>query len=455
MISATVTSRAYRHDDADKTLHHEADSAALHLISQVRHNGFLSASPDYQAYSPHWIRDASWVAISLLNYSEFHSEANQKMAVLAHSVARRINTFHSFVIDKYSENMRRAVDLSLEDRDKAAFNSLASHVPARVDESGRLYVAKLRSASGREFTIDDRNHMHIDSNLRQYDTVPLALMALEKEARLCGPDGLSDYEKSFVRNTGPLLAEYMGKIYMTPCANAWEENNHLLHSYDIAAVHSGFRSLRYFIDAGLLDMTHGSLDSISDFYVGKDGRGPIGFLRKHVHDNILYGSREPFTEQSPRSGVNGEDMFIFTRFGIGDMELGDGVVKSTMAKIDSDLFNGNYAPIRYRGDEYFTGGRWLNLLFERSILSSWSGNFIDAVSRINYVARKYKNFLPEQEIVDPANPGSTRGMRDLEENCGEPIQRLAWSYAARIDATVEYLGATGYVHEKRQGLLRN
>ncbi len=422
---------------AEESLSTRTDKDVIHLVSQVRHNGYIAASPDYPAYSPHWIRDASWVAMSLIDYSEFNSRSESKLATLAHDAASRINKFHCLVLDRHLARMERGIDLTLEDKDKQLFNSLQSHVPARVDEFGRFYYGKFRSAAGTQFIIDDKQQLYSDSCLRQYDTVPLVLMALEREVRAFGADSLGLEQREFLRESGELLAKYIGKIYMTPSANSWEEDINRIHAYDIAAVHSGFSSLKYLSGEGIVPLSESDLDRISEFYHGKDSRGPRGFLRKHVVGGILTRRREPFVE-GVQEGVDSEEMFIFTRFGIGDKELGEGVVRTTMHRIDSDLFDGNAAPIRYIGDEYFMGGRWLNLLFERAIYAIRNGDLDLAAQKIGYVAAKYGDSLPEQEIVNPASPGSLRGMRDLEENNGLPVQRLAWSYAARISAIIEF-----------------
>ena len=409
---------------------------ALHLVSQVRHNGYMPASPDYPAYSPHWLRDASWVAMALIDYSERMSGEDPRLATLAHSAASSINRFHCSVLDRYASNMERAVELTLEDNDKRMFNSLRSHVPARVDEYGGLYYGRFASAAGAQFAIDDRQELRRDSWLRQYDTVPLSLMAMEKEARAFGAESLGPVQRRFLRENGELLAEYMGKVYMTPSSNAWEEDNGRIHAYDVAAVHAGFSSLKCLSNEGLVPVPAGDLDRMSEFYSGKDGRGPVGFLRKHVVDGILTRRREPFVE-GVQEGVDSEEMFIFTRFGIGDRELGEGVERATMNSIDSDLFGGNAAPIRYAGDEYFTGGRWLNLMFERAVYAAREGDLQMADRKIWYAEAKYGDSLPEQEIVNPASPDSQKGMLHLRENGGRPIQRLAWSYASRISAVLE------------------
>ena len=426
----------------DHSLTAQMERDVMHLADQVRYNGYMPASPDYAWYTPHWIRDSSRVAISLFDYSASQSGSNPRLATLAHSAAKRINQFHASVLDRYSANMERAVELTLEERDKPVFNSLRSHPPARVDEAGRLYYRKLAAADGSPWIVDDRQQLYTDSWLRQYDTVPLALMAMERETRGFGNGGVGSEVADFLASRGELLANYMGKIYMTPCANAWEEHNNYIHAYDIGAIHSGFKSLKHFAAEGVVPLSKDEIDRAAGLYSGRGGRGPVGFLRKHVVGGVLTRRRKPFVD-GMWEGVDGEELFIFNQFGIGDNELGQGVERATMDRIDADLFNGNMAGIRNLDDVYYEGGRWLILMFERGVHAARRGNPEPVREQIDYATAKYGDSLPEQEIVNPAHPESASGRRDLERNGGRPIQRLAWSYAARINATLALLDADG------------
>lgn len=371
-------------------------------------------------------------AIGLLEFSsEQQKYPNPHMSAAAFGAAHRINRFHCDVIERYSSSMRAAVALSFED---PRFLFLSSHVPARVDwHGGILYDNRLRLPTGEIKTMDDIAELYKDSWLRQHDTVPLALLALETEHRLAG---LDRREADFLRRNGRLLMDYLGKIYMTPSSNAWEIHNQWIHAYDVAAIHRAFQTLGYFSREGIMRIPESDLENAAGLYRGRDGTGPVGFLRKHVLDGVVYAERRPFYQVDKSHGVDSEEQFIFTRFGIGDKELGEGAVNATMSRILHDRFRGNVLPTRFDNDDYYLGGRWLLLGMEYSRYLARSGRAEEAQSILNYVVGKYGTSLPEQETVDPESPHSAEGMKFLRDNGGIPIQNLAWSHGAFLSAHV-------------------
>ncbi|MGC8673506.1 MAG: hypothetical protein ACP5TO_08460, partial [Thermoplasmata archaeon] len=62
--------------------------AALHLVKETAQNGYISAATDYSWYKPHWFRDSSWVAISLLAYYNFAKYSNSELASSALDAAK-------------------------------------------------------------------------------------------------------------------------------------------------------------------------------------------------------------------------------------------------------------------------------------------------------------------------------------------------------------------------------
>ena len=408
------------------------DDAAEYLISQIADTGFMPASSQYSFYSPHWFRDSSFCAIALLEYAEHYYDApDTKLATEAALAARRINLFNCKAIELYVPNMRLAVKLATDD---PAMLQLASHVPARVDANGNIFHSEnLRAAAGETRTMSDRGELVKDTWLRQHDTLPLVLLSLETEHKISG----LDYRKSeFLGRHSRLLANYLGKIYTVPSANAWEINMRWIHAYDVAAIHRAFGTLRYFSRAGALSISEGEIEENTAAYNNGTGKGPIGFLKRHVVGDTLYSDRMPAGEPDLQYGVDSEQMFIFTRFGIGDKEIGEGVTSATMERIYRDRFCGNVLPSRFVNDWYYCGGRWLLLGLEYARYLAQNGSIDRAERIINYVVGKYGNSLPEQELIDPENPHNEVGQEYLKDNGGVPIQKLAWSYGALLSAHV-------------------
>ncbi len=402
---------------------HDAEHAVLlaqlgkHLIKQVGETGFVSASPEYSGYGPHWLRDGSWVASSLLRFSRFIKDGRYDINGLADKAAKaahRINEFNMRVVLNRMPNIMLTNELPYED---ARHYELSFHVPARVDKSLDLFCGG---------KIDDKNNYN--RWLVQHDSVPLVLMAIEAEHKL---SGLGPGQKDFLNSNALALARYMNKIALTPSSNAWEMETDSMHAYTVGALYSGKRVLFRLAQEGIIRADRETEAAI------RDNSGILDMLNRHVVDGIMYRKRTPWNDGPDKhAGVDAEQLFVFTRFGIGDAELGDGVVGRTIERINRDLFSGNVLPIRNTQDVYFKGGRWPLLGLEYAGYLANHGDEDRAREIVRYVLKRYAKSMPEQEIVSPAHPESEEGQRDLDSNGGEPIKLLNWSCAAATDAII-------------------
>ncbi len=402
--------------------------ATGYLVGQVRGNGYVSASSSYGFYDMHWIRDASFVSIGLLDAAAFLKSKDSRLAEEARKAAGRINSFHCKIIDANAGRMERALGISLED---PGFLMLENHIQARVGVDGDFYRGRVLDAHGNNFDVDDTRELaSLNSWQRQYDALPLMLIALEKEARLFGID---EEKRSVLEKRGEVIAKYLGKVHVTPCASIWEMDSDKLHPFTIGAIDRAFDSLRYFSRIGAVSIGEKEIVAIAEgLYRTGSGGGPVEFLKRHICEDVVYRLREPFREVDLQSGVDLSAIYLFTRFGMGE-KLGAGVERRTMERVEKDRFRGNALGTRYDGDVYFKGGRWI-LSVELAMYAAQKGEIQKASEIVAYVMDKYGNDLPEQEIVDPESPRSIEGEMDLRRNGGNAIQRLAWSYASMITA---------------------
>ncbi len=229
----------------------------------------------------------------------------------------------------------------------------------------------------------------------------------------------------------------MGKIYITECASAWEINQNLLHAYDVASIHMGFEVLKKFSKIYDIGITSDEIEQIAN---GLFAGGPAAFLEKFfVADGILYNEKEPFAEEPIEGSIDASEIFIFLNFGISSAFENKNIEKRTIEKMEKELFDGNMLPIRFKGDTYYKGGRWL--LLGLAFSEYYFGNGEDEKGRkiIDYIIDKYNGSYPEQEIVNPASDIDLFGF--YASNGYKPIQNLAWSYASLIMATIELLSA--------------
>jgi len=399
-----------------------ASKAADYLISKTDSSGYISASSDYKNYDPHWFRDSSWIALALLKYANFAKDKVQN-ADAAREAATRIIDFNLKAIDNFSENIRSIKNISFSDPD---FFKLSHHLPMRVGRSGNFYC---------DGSIDDSKELGVNRSWTiQYDTIPLVLYSLNEKSKLFG---LNDFEIDFLRKHTPDIAEYMAKVYTTECASAWEIDQGRLHAYDVAAIYAGFESLKELSTKYDIGINQEEIKEIEEKGNGQFSGGPLAFLKQFfVRDNILYSEKKPFDE--PLKQVDASEIFIFLNFGISGSLLGNEEIENnTISKIEKELFDGNMLPIRFKGDNYFMGGRWLllGLAFAEYYLKK--GLYKKGVAILDYVIDKYNGSYPEQEII---NPASNTDLYDLyKQNDNKPIQNLAWSYAAVITASLELL----------------
>ena len=417
--------REGRRSESSK-LESAVSEAARYLVGQVRDNGYISASSRYGFYDMHWIRDASFVSMGLLDAAAFLKSRDSRLAEEAREAAGRINSFHCKIIDSNAGRIEKALGISLEDPE---FLMLQNHIQARVGPGGGFYKGRVLDAHGNSFDVDDTRELYSQNSWqRQYDALPLMLIALEKEARLFGID---KKKRSLLEKRGEVIAKYLGKVYVTPCASIWEMDSDKLHPFTIGAIERAFDSLRYFSEIGAVSMGKEGIAAIAEgLYRNGSGGGPAEFLKRHIYGDVVYRLREPFREADLQSGVDLSAIYLFTRFGMGE-KLGAEVERKTMEKVEKDRFRGNALGTRYDGDVYFKGGRWI-LSVELAIYAAQRGEIQKASEIVSYVMDKYGNDLPEQEIVDPESQRSIEGEMDLRRNGGNTIQKLAWSYASMI-----------------------
>ena len=405
------------------------NGAIEYLLGQVKENGYISASKDYDYYKPHWMRDSSFVALALLNAAscDMLDSLKRKEALEA---AGKIISFDIRVIERYMVNIRYALSLKLEDYD---FYTLKAHIPARVGENGEYFKGVI---DGRQ--IDDSVNLGIkNAGLIQNDSIPLVLLAIAKKAELFG---LESNEMSFLNENLETLLMYMGKTYITPSGSIWEIYSEYMHAYDAAAIYAAFSAARRLARRGIGKLSE---ERISEIENGSYKGGPLGFVKDFfISNGILYDTRMPFSDAPLTSlGVDSSTIFIFNRFGISGEMLGNGKIeKDTIREIEEKLFAGNTLPVRFLSDTYFKGGRWLLLGLEFSRYYSAHGKLDKGKEIIDYVLEKYGNSYPEQEIVNPATGIDWEGY--LKRNGNNPIQNLAWSYASVIDAIIEFYRAS-------------
>ncbi|MCL5239488.1 MAG: glycoside hydrolase family 15 protein [Candidatus Marsarchaeota archaeon] len=385
-----------------------------HLISRVEPSGYISASCEYEHYGAHWFRDSSFIAISLLEVAGRKSDVDDAYRQEAMAAANRIIARNIEEMEKLTGTLAKTVSSPLNDD---AFFLLSNHIYARFGRTG-MYA-------------NDTKQLDVKRSwLMQHDSLPLLLLSLEKKADLLG---LETHEREFLNRHGVLFADYLGRIYTTECANIWEIEQDLVHSYDVASVHSAFRAMERMCRLG-------EIGSISEHEVrekerGLQSGGPLEYMKRYfIRDGVLYSSkRKQEDHPAEEMGVDASAIYVFTDLKLHDSELGSDVEEKTIGRVEKDLFNGRRMPWRFLGDRYFGGRPWVHLAEKYAAYYADRGQVGKAIEIQNYVISKFGQKLPEQEDEYMQSPDKDLD-GELARNGGKTISELAWAYAEAIRA---------------------
>ncbi len=455
-----------------------------YVISQIDEKGYMKASHDYKYYIPMWFRDSSFTSISLTHNAKFfESERDKENADKMKDASARLLNFMWKAMNRFSENIDRALEIPLEN---PAWDIILNQVPARINENYSMGWHRGNNEMG-----SDNPLYYSDLNrskwLKQYDSVPLLIIATNEYIKNFGFDKNLEISLHKISKLLPKMIEYINKIYITPCSNAWEMDTHQIHAYDVAAIYSGMENaleiVKYFkkdLKENLIDnlkklnktlnnkdisecindeknmeeiesclrrinlINNKEIDKINEDKILKYMNNIDEFLKDHfIRDNIVYKAKDVFKEDGnfkngPVKEVDSEELFILNRF--KPPCITQEIQENTMKKIEEDLFNNNVLPIRFKGDTYFNGGRWPLLGLEAANWYMNNNKIEDAEKIINYITQKYllnSNRIIEQEIVNPASEYDPD--KFYEKNNNKVIEDLAWSESAYGDAVIEYL----------------
>ena len=404
------------------------------LAEHVNKDGYMKASLTYPHYYACWFRDSSMTSISMANLAAELGEEGRSRAQIPFGIEsdtpREISArILRFLWGSAAENSWRIGWAGNGEDPKSIEES--RHIPARVGEDGKIFHMEV---DGRVFT--DRAGYDVWEGynvlIRQHDSIPLLLLATENYIGRFGEKGVEE-AVAWLKENAKTVANYVESTLHTPCANAWELDDNSFHSYDIAAIQRGLKSLAE------LDSMLGLGLNREKLYDAQHMAGRM-LLEHFVRDGVLFKANEcvdgKFME-NPIREVDASAILIFNYF--KPPELSKEVEMNTMARIESDLFGGNVLPLRYRHDDYFYGGRWLLLGLEAAVWYTNNGKREKATSILEYVNAKYlaagSGMLPEQELVNPESPRNDP-YEFFVRNGNSMVTDLAWSEAAYINAFI-------------------
>ncbi len=410
-----------------------------HIISNIMPDGYVRAATDYTWYKLMWFRDSSMISSSLsqsaASINRLGDEELMPFAEKARDGALQILSRQWGLIDCNREKLRSTSSMNLEDFE---FKKLKNHIPARIDGNGRLANIEI---DGRLIN-DLAEEENPNSWLKQFDSVPLVLYATSEFVKAFGTEYLPENLRESIRRNIAILTDYIINVYKCPCADVWEQNPHMLHSYDIGAAYAGLNSVMHLCSELGIDI---DADKISREMYGSTGI--ISFMNNlFVKDGILRKSREEFGQdvaENPK--VDAAAYLLFALFDPEHALVSEKVYLGTMEALkDNPIFRSqdgkrvyeSVFPKRYEGDRYFGGSGWILLAAAEAYLNIKNGDR----SRAAYILEGIEKLIPEsgfslpeqepmdEELLNPYREGENDAVGR------KPAMDLIWSAAEYIRA---------------------
>ncbi len=272
--------------------------------------------------------------------------------------------------------------------------------------------------------------------------MPLVLYATSEFVKAFGTEYLPENLRESIRRNIAILTDYIINVYKCPCADVWEQNPHMLHSYDIGAAYAGLNSVMHLCSELGIDI---DADKISREMYGSTGI--ISFMNNlFVKDGILRKSREEFGQdvaENPK--VDAAAYLLFALFDPEHALVSEKVYLGTMEALkDNPIFRSqdgkrvyeSVFPKRYEGDRYFGGSGWILLAAAEAYLNIKNGDR----SRAAYILEGIEKLIPEsgfslpeqepmdEELLNPYREGENDAVGR------KPAMDLIWSAAEYIRA---------------------
>jgi GH15 family glucan-1,4-alpha-glucosidase len=337
--------------------------ASIRIIKENQDlDGAFIASPAFSQYKYCWFRDSAFIAYSMDLMGEHHSSQ------LFHNWAIR-------TIKKYKGKIRKNIKLVVK-----------GDIPEDID------------CFHSRFTLDG-SEVADDWGHHQLDGLGTWLWSLMEHIKITKQNRIpSDYKEAVY-----LISDYLKSFWKYPCFDCWEENPTQIHTYTLASIYGGLKSLSQIdgIDRSSL------IDEIKAFilqnavYKGHF----IKNIGSHVVDANLIGLSIPNLVVQPN----------------------DPIIKETITQIKNNLVRGGGVH-RNSTDTYYGGGQWL-------LLTAWLGWYSAAISDINgaRVALTWveaqmdeKGNLPEQTSEHMIHP---TWFQHWVNKWGQIASPLLWSHA--------------------------
>jgi GH15 family glucan-1,4-alpha-glucosidase len=335
------------------------------ILKNQSDSGAYIASPNFKHYAYSWLRDGSYIAVSMDTVGQ-------------HDSARAFHQWVDRVIRRYRYkigSIKKGLECGkqLEDQD---------------------FLFTRYSLAGYE-DLSDESWGNF-----QYDGYGTWLWALREHYRMTADRQLVVEVWQSVRD----ILDYLQLVWRLPSYDCWEEHPELLHPNSLACVYGGMNAALALAESCHLSIDKEDLateiEKIRQFTLENgvcDGR-----IVKHIHPNT---NKNPYCCSIVDSNLLG--VIYPNQLVAPDSDLG----KATLNKIREDLLSESGGIHRYAKDTYYGGGTWILLTAWLGWVETKIGDFERARTRLEWIADKAdsRGWLPEQildevlfpEMVDP------------------------------------------------------
>ena len=236
----------------------------------------------------------------------------------------------------------------------------------------------------------------------QLDGIGTWLWSLAEHLRLTG-QSLSNEQRQAIE----LCVDYLIALWEQPCYDCWEERPDRLHTYTLSALHRGLACFAY---------TRPAVPEVLS-------RMETAVRTRAVVDGHFVKELEGSDE------VDGNLIAVAVPNGL--VTPTDPLMRTTIARIESDLRCEGGGVHRYAADTYYGGGEWV-------LLTAWLGWYYAQIGERERARRLLtwieaqadeQGYLPEQVATCLNQPAY---LEEWRARWGESARPLLWSHATHI-----------------------
>jgi len=346
----------------------------IEYIKSCSANGGFLASPTYKPYQKVWLRDHSFVTLSLMEHGV--------------NVDKEI-CWLTTLLKLESEKVRIIIE---KDKGSPDFLNQELHPRARYSPDFKKYNDPWSE--------------------RQYDGIALAYATVLKYENMKNERILGEELKLLYDN-------YFFKVFNTPCADLWEMHEEYIHAYTLGAIYYALNIRKEQVKHNfLLNVKYSNfLETLHSEIFKFEKNGVCLKMKKTLSD-------EPF-------GLDASCLLLFTLFDvIKDIDFLETTLKKIYDELSPDGIGLRRFIINSEKDTYFGGGVWFILNFWAAEAFMKLKNKKRAQELLQY---RFRFPLPEQ-IIDDHLIFSKKGKKfwiekSKLENDGipGPAEPLTWS----------------------------